>query len=313
MNRCLITYQEIPDNQFYSSTGLKKLAPRLQSLQAFPYSALQQRQEAVNRATKISIQGVQPKLSARVNTTKETFELVDTHGLYILKPTSFDYEDLPANEDLTMKLAACIGIEVPFHGLIHCLDNSLTYFIRRFDRGPHHQKLALEDFTQLAGLTRDTKYNASMEMVIKIIETYTTFPVVEKLKLFERTIFCFLTGNEDMHLKNFSLITRHNKVELSPAYDLVNTTAILKNPQEELALSIRGKKNKLIRNDLLDYFGCERLMLPARLVKKALERFINIQSEWERLISISFLSPEMKAKYQEIVTSRRTRLWGNNH
>jgi len=309
MNRCLITYQDIPGNQIYSSTGLKKLSPRLHTLQLFPYSSLQQRQEAVSRATKISIQGVQPKLSARLNIAKGTFELVDTHGLYILKPTSLDYEELPANEDLTMKLASYVGIEVPFHGLIHCVDNSLTYFIRRFDRAPHHRKLAVEDFAQLAGLTRDTKYNASMELVVRILETYTTFPVVEKLKLFERVIFCFLIGNEDMHLKNFSLITRNNKVELSPAYDLVNTTAILTNPLEEIALPLRGKKNKLTHDDIFDYFALQRLALPSRLIEKTLKRFRNIQKEWEQLISISFLSSIMKERYQSILNARCRRLW----
>ena len=133
MNRCLITYEEIPDGEHYSARGLKLLSPRLKDLQPLPYSSEEQRQEAVARASKMSIQGVQPKLSSRLNVTKEVFEIVDAGGEYILKPQS-NFSEVPENEDLTMRLAASIGVEIPLHGLLYSKDNSLTYFIKRFDR-----------------------------------------------------------------------------------------------------------------------------------------------------------------------------------
>ena len=115
-----------------------------------------------------------------------------------------------------MRMASHIGIEVPVHGLVYCIDGTRTYFIRRFDRGPHKKKLAVEDFSQAMSYTRKTKYESSMEQVAAAVEKYTTFPLLEKHKLFSRVLFCFLTGNADMHLKNFSLIYRDSKYELSP-------------------------------------------------------------------------------------------------
>lgn len=141
-----------------------------------------------------------------------------------------------------MCLAEIVGLEIPVHGLIYSKDNSMTYFIKRFDRIGANKKLALEDFAQLSGEDRYTKYKSSMEKVAAIIESFCTFPKIEFVKLFKLTLFNFLIGNEDMHLKNFSLITRGSKVSLSPAYDLLNSTIAQKNAEEEIALPIRGRK-----------------------------------------------------------------------
>src|SRR5882724_11657416 len=112
----------------------------------------------------------------------------------------------------------------------------------------------MEDFAQLSGASRDTKYESSMEKVAKVIDAYCTFPVIEQIKLFQRVLFSFLVGNEDMHLKNFSLITRKTgRVDLSPAYDFVNSTIALPNAKEEMALPIRGKRSNLTRSDIFDY------------------------------------------------------------
>ncbi len=210
MKRCPITYQPISgdDELKYSRHGLRMLSRSLTCLDDLTLSAEEQRREAMARATKMSIQGVQPKLSARLLVKEGRFEVVDRGGRYILKPQTHLYPNLPENEDLTMRLARTVGIELPLHGLVFSADGSLTYFIRRFDRGARSRKLAVEDFAQLAGLTRATKYAFSMERLIPILDRYCTFPAVEKLELFRRTLFCYLTGNEDMHLKNFSLIVR---------------------------------------------------------------------------------------------------------
>ncbi|HNX89289.1 MAG TPA: HipA domain-containing protein, partial [Paludibacteraceae bacterium] len=223
MKRCPITY-EPSGKSLYSDKGLKMLSQNLSTLELLSYTAGEQRAEAMARATKLSIQGVQPKLSAILNIKDSRFQLVDTGGKYILKPQHHIYPQLPENEDVTMRMAKAAGINVPLHGMIWSKDMSLTYFIKRFDRAGHKDRIPVEDFAQLAGLSRDTKYNYTMEELVLLIDEFCTFPVIEKAKLFRLVLFNFLTGNEDMHLKNFSVIRNGDKIELSPAYDLVNST-----------------------------------------------------------------------------------------
>ena len=303
MNRCPITYQPCGD-QRYSDAGLRLLSARLSSLHDLEYSAEEQRNEAFNRATKISIQGVQPKLSAKLTISKGKFDLVDSGGRFILKPQHQFFPELPENEDLSMRLAGEIGLEVPLHGLIWSKDNSLTYFIKRFDRKGQNDKVPMEDFAQLAGKSRDTKYNYSMEKVVGLIDTYCTFPAIEKLKLFKMVIFNYLIGNDDMHLKNYSIVTEDGQVRLSPCYDLLNTTIEYRKPDEEIALPLRGKKKHLTRTMLVDYFGLERCELTSKSVEKVLETISTSVPRWKEIIGISFLSDHMKEKYVDLLDAR---------
>jgi serine/threonine-protein kinase HipA len=183
-------------------------------------------------------------------------------------------------------------------------DNSLTYFIKRFDRKGHSDKVPVEDFAQLAGLNRDTKYEYNMEKLVKLMDTYCTFPAIEKIKLFKLTVFNYLIGNEDMHLKNFSIITQHGKTTLSPCYDLVNSTIEYKMQDEEIALPLKGKKKKLTRNMLIKYFGQERCELTDKSIENVMEKFSLSIPKWKDLIHISFLSKEMKEKYVSLLDSR---------
>ena len=306
MSRCPITYEEC-EGRKHSSNGLRKLSARLNSLNDFPYSAEDQVKEAMVRAAKMSIQGVQPKLSVRLNLNKEIFEIVDMGGHYIFKPQTKNYREVPENEDVTMRLAERIGIDVPLHGLVYSKDKTMTYFIRRFDRVGRNTKIAVEDFAQLSGRDRETKYDSSMEQIISLIEQFCTFPAIEKLKLFNLTLFNYLVGNEDMHLKNFSVIRRNLKVELSPAYDLLNSTIILNSP-EELALPLRGKKNKLKKDDFFVYFAKERLELTPKSINQTVSRIINVFPTWTELIQKSFLSDSMKTQYIELLKERFSKL-----
>ncbi len=307
--RCPITYQQI-DSGKYSITGLHSLSPKLDILKDIPLTLSEIRQEYLSRAGKMSIQGVQPKLSMKLNIKENQFEIVDIRGKFILKPPNELYPELPQNEDLSMKMANICGIEIPWHGLIYSEGNVLNYAIRRFDRSGHNDKLALEDFAQLSNATRNTKYNSSMERVVSIIDDFCTFPILEKIKLFRRILFSFLIGNEDMHLKNFSLITRNRKVEMSPAYDLLNTTIAVQKPIEEIALPIAGKKNKIDRYDLIDYLGKERMGIPAKKMEEEFERMFSCYAKWNALISISFLSDAMKEKYYILMQDRKKRIFG---
>ena len=307
MNRCPITHQSCEG--LYSAMGLKLLSRHLKGLKELPFSSRELRREAAARSDKMSIQGVQPKLSARLNVKKQRFDLVDRDGCYILKPQIAEYQEVPENEDLTMRFAQMAGIEVPLHGLLYGCDQKLTYFIRRFDRGGRRSKVHVEDFAQLAELSRDTKYRSSMERVAGLIEKYCTFPAVEKLKLFRLTLFCFLVGNEDMHLKNFSIIYRGDVIALSPAYDLLNTTIVLPHPEEELALPLNGKKNRLKQQDLMDYFARDRLQLTNRIVDKVLLELKQLRRPWEVLLADSFLSGEMKKRYLSVLRDRFSRIF----
>ena len=305
---CPISYLTVENGERYSQEGLKLLSNRLDSLSDLPFDAEGLRFEAVKRLHKMSIQGVQVKISAKLNVVKKKFEFVDKYGTYILKPQNNLYAELPENEDLSMRLAKSIGIETPLHGMLYASDGSLCYFVKRFDRHGHNKKHTLEDFAQIAGLDRDQKYSFSMEKVVKIIDQNCTFPMIEKKKLFLRTIFNYIIGNEDMHTKNFSLITRNGKIELSPAYDLLNTTIAMGNAKEEIALTLNAKKNKLNRYDLIDYFGRERLKLNDAVIKKVLYTVVSIQPVWKGLIKESFLSENKKEEYIQLIKERKNKL-----
>jgi serine/threonine-protein kinase HipA len=281
MNFCPITYTPCGDD-LYSEVGLRLLSPELKVLKELEYTAEEQRIEAYNRASKMSIQGVQPKLSAKLSIKDGKFDIVDTGGKYILKPQHHLYPEMPENEDLTMRLASEIGLDVPLHGLIWSKDRTLTYFIKRFDRKGQNDKVPIEDFAQLAGMSRDTKYDYSMEKVVTVIDDFCTFPSIEKVTLFKLTVFNYLVGNEDMHLKNFSIITE----------------------DEEIALPLKGKKKHLTRNILVNYFGMERCELTTKSVDKVLEVISLGVPKWKEMIDISFLSKEMKEKYHKLLGTR---------
>lgn len=302
MSRCPITY-EISESK-YSRNGLNLLSRNLIDLNNIEYSAEEQRHEAAIRATKMSVQGVQPKLSAILNIQQSKLEIVDINGKYILKPQHHIYPQLPENEDLTMKMASKCGINTPIHGMVYSKDETLSYFIKRFDRQGKNNKLPLEDFAQLAEKKRDTKYDYSIEKLIKILENHCTFPQLEKIKFFKRFLFNFLVGNEDMHLKNYSLITKNDKIELSPAYDFLNTSIVLGKNLEESALSLKGKMKKFNHNILIDYLGEERLNLNMKVIENTLGDLRNALPSWFELIEISFLKQSLKDDYKELLEKR---------
>ena len=309
MNRCPITYEPCGDAR-YSRAGLRSLSRNIERLNDFPYDAEQQRQEAVIRAGKMSIQGVQPKLSVRLDARAGGFLIVDRGGRFVIKPQHAVYPSLPENEGLTMNLAGLCGIEVPVSGIVRSADGTWSYFVRRFDRTGHNRKVPLEDFAQLASLSRDTKYDFSMERLVNLLDTYCTFPVIEKVKLLKSSLFNFLVGNEDMHLKNFSLITRNGKVEVAPAYDYLSTTVAFLalgkrlDTIEEIALPLQGKKRGLSGTTWIAYFGRQRLRLPDKVIDRILEDLMRAVPVWHARIAVSFLPAEQKQLYHTLLAER---------
>ena len=165
-------------------------------------------------------------------------------------------------------------------------------------------KLPLEDFAQLASEKRDTKYDYSVERVINILDDYCTFPYLEKSKFFKRFLFNFLIGNEDMHLKNYSLITQNEIIELSPAYDFLNTSIVLGKNLEESALNLKGKKKNLNQEILVDYLGKKRLNLNETVINNNLIDLRNALSSWYELIEVSFLRQDLKNAYKKLLEKR---------
>lgn len=313
MNRCPITYEDCGDAR-YSAKGLRSLSPLLTHLNDFPYSSEGQRREAVIRGNRMSIQGVQPKLSVRLNVDKQVFEVVDRVGRYIVKPQHDRFLNLPENEAVTMHMAGLAGIEVPAHGLMYCEDGTMSYFISRFDRRARDEKLLIEDFAQLSGLDRDAKYESSLERVADLLDGSCTFPALEKRELFKRCLFNYLVGNEDMHLKNFTVISRNGKVELAPAYDFLNTTiaylevGMPRKDIEELALPLNGKKKGLTRSLWLDYFGSERLGLNAHVIEDCLSELRSAIPSWYALLGACFLTDKQKGLYRQLLDERIARI-----
>lgn len=308
MRRCLFTYEPLAKNEVnYSLEGLKELSKKLTCLNVFPYDQNQQIEIAQKMVKKISIQGVQPKFSVILDEKEHVFKEIENNGKYILKTQVRLYKQIPENEDLTMHLVGMTGIKLPWHGLIKCSDDSLSYIIRRFDR-VGKDKVPMEDFSQLIGASRDTKYDVSLEKVADTIEQYCTYPTVEYFKLFQRVILAFLLGNEDFHLKNISVITINKKIQLSPIYDFVNSTIANPNAEEEMALSIGGKKNGFTRDDLLVDFAQHYLYLPKAKVEKETQRLLDFVPEWIEKIDTSFLEESMKVKYKELLKERAARL-----
>jgi serine/threonine-protein kinase HipA len=305
MTRCLISMEDCTSGE-YSAKSLRQLHPKLRNLKVLAFSQSQQMEITREQVNKISIQGVQPKYSARLNLSTESFEVIQRQGTFIMKPQNPDWAEFPENEAFTMHMAKSFGIDAPLSGLIRCSDGSLSYFIKRFDRRARNKKLHVEDLSQLAQLDRKTKYNYSIEKIIKLINDYCTFPKIELVKFFKILIFNFCFGNEDMHLKNYSIITNSKGIiQLSPAYDLLNTVAVYRfykrdfNNIEQSALSINGKKNKLKSHDF--YSVAKKMELQPKVIEKSFHDLGKVLEAAEVSLNNSFMSNKMKTLYLEVL------------
>jgi len=254
----------------------------------------------------ISLPGVQAKLSMSLveETKKENQNRLTIVGAlggnYILKPPTNDYPEMPQNEHLTMRLAELFGIKVVPSTLIRLKSGELAYLTKRIDRTQHGKKIHMLDMFQITEAF--DKYKSSMEKVGKALDTYTSNTLLDKLFLFEVTVFCFLTGNNDMHLKNFSMIEENERWNLAPFYDLLNVSILLPEDTEELALTLGGKKRKLKKKDF-DAFA-NNLGLTKTQTNRVYKRFKRKNSVAIKWIQNSFLSNESKEKYASLLNER---------
>ena len=256
-----------------------------------------------------SVTGVQPKLSLEIENQKrkKRFTIVGLWGNYIFKPPFELYSEMPEIEDLTMHLAELLNINTANHSLIRLQSGELGYLSKRYDR-LKDKKLHVEDMAQLTGNLTERKYSSSMEKVSKIISKYSDYSGNDLLRLFELTLFCYLTGNADMHLKNFSLLTNEEEeVILSPAYDLVATKLLIPTDKEELALPINGKKSNLRKSDF-DKFG-KYLGLSEIVLNNLYKKISSSKQLLIDFIDKSFLQKETINNYKELISNRYNKLF----
>lgn len=249
--KCLICYKALQDTEtHYHPQCVKKVF----AIASMP--SLEMDETELSRYAKqmleanITVTGVQPKLSLWLEANKKhlRFTIVDNKSNFIIKPQSDLYPALPENEDLCMHLASEFGIQTARHGLVKLPSGKLAYITKRFDRDKE-TKVACEDLCQLSEILTENKYRGSYEKAGKIIKKYASQPGLDILHFFQLVLFSFITGNSDMHLKNFSMIEESNGFVLSPAYDLVSTFLVIKNDDEQLCLTVNGRKNHLTKRD----------------------------------------------------------------
>jgi serine/threonine-protein kinase HipA len=302
---CLLCYKLLNQNEidYHAKCVLKTFG-----LKQLPTIDIDQK-KLTDYAKKIvgantAITGVQPKLSLWLGESKKSvrFTVVDEKSNYIMKPQTEAYQSLPENEDLCMHLAETFGIEAATHGLIRLQGGELAYITKRFDR-ENENKLSCEDLCQLSETLTEHKYRGSYEKTGKIIKQYSTQSGLDTLRYFELVVFSFITGNADMHLKNFSMLEKHEgQFSLSPSYDLVSTMLVIKNESEQMALTLNGRKNKITKKDF------SALAVNLSITEKQAENSFHYFSEnlksaqwW---IDNSFLPEEQKDYINKIIAER---------
>lgn len=309
MCRCLFCYKELgkDEKDFHPQCAKKFFGLQEAPLLDYRHEELDKLAEQVIRS-QTSLTGVQPKLSLNLNKHEGTSRLtiVGLWGDYIFKPQTEDYIQLPENEDLTMHLAEAAKISVVPHSLIRMADGELGYITKRIDRTKNGEKVDMEDMCQLTLHPTEYKYKGSHEQIAKAIMQYCDMPKLELANYMQLLLFCFVTGNNDMHLKNFSIYRPKNLYQLAPAYDLLNIAIANPIDKEELALTLSGRKSKLQLKDFLK--AGEAMGLEEKVIMHLIGNMQKALPKWKMLIQSSFLTEEMKVKYEQLVTSRLERI-----
>jgi serine/threonine-protein kinase HipA len=305
MNSCLYCYKELPEGQtdFHPACSEKIFGTPV--LPVLPYT----REHLSELATQVirsqtTITGVQSKLSLDVDgKEQQRFTIVGQWGKFILKPQTGLYPNLPEIEDLTMHLAEIAGITTVPHSLIRFADGELCYITRRIDRDSNGARLPMEDMCQLSERLTEHKYKGSYEQIARLILKYTHAPKLDLANFWEQVLFCWLTGNADMHLKNFSLYSKvKGQYMLTPAYDMLATALVIPEDKEELALTLNGKKSKLKKGDFEKAFV--QSGLNAKVAAHIFTKLEKIIPQWMDFIDSSFLNEGMKEGYKRLIGGR---------
>lgn len=310
MSKCLYCYQELEDGQIdFHPTCVRKFFG-IETAPSFPYTRdhMSELARQVIR-TSSSVTGIQAKMSLDVNRGGKNepakFTIVGLWGKYIFKPQSSKYPCLPELEDLTMKMAEAAHIRTARHTLIRLADGELGYLTLRMDRGRKGEKISMLDMCQLTNRLTEHKYYGTYQQLAETVKKYSSAPMLDVQRFWEIVLFSWITGNSDMHCKNFSLIDRKNgDYVLSPAYDLL--AVLLADPAdtEEMAMSfiVGGPKSGFDRDTFMTAFI--QSGIPTVVADKMIERMKGNLPVWKNLISQSFLPEEMKADYCSLLDQR---------
>ena len=310
MSKCLYCYQELEEGQvdFHPSCARKFFGSEI--VPVFPYTRenMSELARQVIRAS-ASVTGVQAKMSLDVNRGGKyepaKFTIVGLWGKYIFKPQSSKYPCLPELEDLTMKMAEAAHIRTASHTLIRLADGELGYLTLRMDRGRNGEKISMLDMCQLSNRLTEHKYYGTYQQLADTVKKYSSVPMLDVQRYWEVVLFSWITGNSDMHCKNFSLLdSGGGEYVLSPAYDLL--AVLLADPQdtEEMAMSfmVGGKKSGFDRNTFITAFT--QSGIPVVVANKMIERMKGYLPKWKELIDQSFLPDKMKSDYHRLLSKR---------
>lgn len=302
MNKCLYCYKPLAKGVAdYHKACARKIFESA-TVPALPYTRADIKELAREIiAASTTVTGVQAKLSLDISRGQagepHRFTIVGLWGRYILKPQTDRFANLPENEDLTMHMAEAVGIKTVPHSLIRFADGELCYITRRIDRTKKGVKIAMEDMCQLSERLTEDKYKGSYERIAKLIRKHSSAPLLDVINFWEVVLFSWLTGNADMHLKNFSLFRLSDDYMLTPAYDLLSTALAMPEDDEELALTLNGKKKRIKRDDF------EKAMRDSGMDEKAIinlfNRFLKAVPKWHGLIEDSFLPPDLREAYHD--------------
>lgn len=310
---CLFCYQPLAANEqdFHSACSRKIFGQPTPP--AMPYS--EEDLEPLAREviqSQTAVTGVQAKLSLHItgtnkDGTERRFTIVGLWGGYILKPLTALYPQLPEVEDVTMHLAQLARIKTAPHSLIRLQSGNLAYVTKRIDR-TKKGKLSMEDMCQLTERLTEDKYHGSYEQIGKVITKYSSIPGLDIVNFMELVLFSFITGNADMHLKNFSLLEQPGGgMVLAPAYDLVNTALVNPADDEEMALTLNGRKKKLRRDDFVA--AMHSLKLDGKQQENIFKKMEKVTPKWLEFIDRSFMTDTFKEAYKAILTERLGRLY----
>jgi len=312
MNRCLYCYKllENAEQDFHASCSKKIFGqPNPPSIRYSEADLESLAREIIQSQTTVT--GVQAKLSLHITGNSNDqegrrFTVVGLWGGYILKPPTENYPQLPEVEDVTMHLAEQAKIKTVPHSLVRLASGNLAYITKRVDR-IKKEKLAMEDMCQLTERLTEDKYLGSYEQIAKTIQKYSATPGLDVINFFELVLFSFLTGNADMHLKNFSLLEQPGLgMVLSPAYDLINTSLVNPADDEELALTLNGKKKKIKKQDFVA--AMKSLKMEEQQQQNIFDKMRKSQPKWLEQIEVSFLSKEFKEQYVQLLLERFNRI-----
>lgn len=314
MSKCLYCYRELEKGQIDFHPECARKIFGSDKVPVLPYTRdnMSELAKQVIRSS-ASVTGVQAKMSLDVNRGNKhepsKFTIVGLWGKYIFKPQSMKYPHLPELEDLTMKMAEAARIRTAKHSLIRLADGELGYLTLRMDRGRRGEKISMLDMCQLTNRLTEHKYYGTYPQLADTIKKYSSVPMLDVQRFWEVVLFSWITGNSDMHCKNFSLIdTGNGEYALAPAYDLLAVLLADPEDKEEMAMSfsVGGKKNEFNRETFMTAFT--QSGIPAMVAEKIIERMKRFLPKWEELIDLSFLSEDMKEEYRLLLHNRIERL-----